>query len=98
MTGIRNNEKRWRVRMSNDKTRAEFESYISLLDLPTKRDGDKYTDKLVSSYWLLWSYAWQKSRAALVVELPDFFVCGIDAALYRDDVIDALDAAGVAYK
>jgi len=42
--------------------------------------------------------AWQASRRALVVELPDFFVSGIDAAVYRDDVLVALDAAGVAYK
>jgi hypothetical protein len=42
--------------------------------------------------------AWQASREEQVVELPDFFVFGIDAAVYRDDVIAALDAAGVKYK
>lgn len=42
--------------------------------------------------------AWKASRKALVVELPDFFVSGIEAALYRDDVIEALDGAGVSYE
>ena len=86
--------------MSNDKMRAEFESYMSLLDVPTKRDSDKYTDKLVSSYWLLWSYAWRESRAALVVELPaekDGYAQAF-SCYSVDDMTDALDAAGVAYK
>ncbi len=42
--------------------------------------------------------AWQASRAALVVKLPDWFVSGIDAAVYRDDVIKALSDAGVDYE
>jgi hypothetical protein len=34
----------------------------------------------------------------MAVELPDFFVFGIDAAVYRDDVIIELDKAGITYK
>ncbi len=41
---------------------------------------------------------WQASRAAIVVKLPDWFVNGIDAAVYRDDVIKALSDAGVDYE
>ena len=40
---------------------------------------------------------WQASRAAIVVKLPDWFVSGIDAAMYRDDVIKALNDSGVDY-
>lgn len=42
--------------------------------------------------------AWQASRAEIVIELPDWFVFGIDAAVYRDDIIDALNKAEVSYK
>lgn len=42
--------------------------------------------------------AWVASRSAVVVKLPDWFVSGIDAAIYRDDVIKALNEAGVDYE
>jgi hypothetical protein len=59
------------------------------------QDGTKvYTNELTNDMWK----AWQASRAAVVVKLPDWFVSGIDAAMYRDDVIKALDEAGVDYE
>ncbi len=49
-----------------------------------------------------WAYyawkGWQASRAAPVVKLPLFCVDGVDAAEYQDDVIKALDDAGVSYE
>lgn len=87
-----------------DKMREEFEEwavsagYITKMVIPmTGEDSQKkaiYANGQTRSAWK----AWQASRKALVVELPDFFVSGIDAAVYRDDVIEALDAAGVSYK
>lgn len=87
--------------MSNDKMRAEFEEWLSkqvdIYGLPYLAAMHKDLEYISGRTQLFWQ-VWQASRAAQVVELPDFFVCGIDAALYRDDVIDALDVAGVAYK
>ncbi len=78
--------------MSNNKTRAEFEEWCSRNPLKTdKRACGEY--KYVSTD-LAWQ-AWQASRAAQVVELPRLQG---DAQYDGQEVIDALDAAGVAYK
>lgn len=59
-----------------------------------KNKQGKYFDHATEISW----QAWQASRAAVVVKLPDWFVSGIDAAVYRDDVIKALDDSGVDYE
>jgi len=82
-----------------DESKESFETHCKLWDYSTELDADGfYINPMTQRLFNAYEDAWRASRAALVVELPDFFVCGIDAALYRDDVIDALDAAGVAYK
>ena len=87
-----------------DKVREEFEAWATsagyITKMITQIAGEVsegiaiYANGQTRSAW----QAWQASRKALVVELPDFFVSGIDAAVYRDDVIEALDEAGVSYK
>jgi hypothetical protein len=72
----------------SEQMRKEFEEWIDSLSFEDLNSIDE------NSAWK----AWQASRAALVVELPDWFVFGIDAACYRDDVIEALNKEGVSYK
>lgn len=65
------------------------ESWFAVMD-----DGD-YIITDVQAGWA----GWRASRAALCVELPDSersVDCG--DVLYRSDVEDALDAAGISYK
>jgi len=64
----------------------------------TLDENDFYECAVTQRVWDSWSAAWQASRAAIVVELPDWFVFGFDAAVYRDDVIEELNKAGVSYK
>lgn len=78
----------------NEQMRKEFEAWAEKEGFNIDRFGDGYDMPSANYAW----QAWQASRAAIVVELPDWFVFGIDAALYRDDVIKALDKAGVSYK
>ncbi len=79
--------------MSNDKVRAEFEEwYLSEID----NEAPVLAGGIFSSQHGNWCWqAWQSSRAALVVELPRLQG---DAQYDGQEVIDALDAAGVAYK
>jgi hypothetical protein len=83
--------------------RKEFEAWISKINsvgkvelnsLKTTVNGDFYLNLNTEMLW----QAWQASREEIVVELPDWFMFGIDAACYRDDVIEALNKAGVSYK
>lgn len=65
------------------------ESWFAVMD-----DGD-YIITDVQAGWA----GWKASRAALCVELPDSersVDCG--DVLYRSDVEEALDAAGISYK
>ena len=60
-----------------------------------KTHGDKIVNTAVEHSWS----AWKASRAALCVELPDSERSGdCGDVLYRSDVEEALDAAGVQYK
>ena len=77
-----------------DKMREEFERWI---------DGLSYSeldDFCALSAWK----AWQASRQALVVELPEVFDAAKDDAAYyeyayhKSDIEKALDSAGVEYK
>lgn len=82
-----------------DVCKKDFEVFCDLWNYDkTKDEFGFYANSLTQRCFDSFSAGWRESRKALVVELPDFFVSGIDAAVYRDDVIEALDAAGVAYK
>lgn len=54
----------------------------------------KYFDHATEISW----QAWQASRAALVVKLPEFYLDGDDAFDYCEGVENALDEAGVSYE
>ena len=85
-----------------DKMREEFEAWVIKQNVCVKygakliqcRDGS-YKDYRINDRW----NAWQASRAAQCVGLPDSersVDCG--DVLYRSDVEEALDTAGVRYK
>ena len=86
-----------------DKMREEYEAWFCST-MPYKiakeswfavMDDGSYIITDVQAGWA----GWKASRAALCVELPDSersVDCG--DVLYRSDVEDALDAAGIRYK
>ena len=76
--------------------REEFERWAKEkgFRLEMCKDGNYYRSAATSSAWR----TWQASRQAIVVKLPDWWVSGIDAAMYRDDVLEALNTAGVRYE
>ena len=87
----------------SEQMRKEFEAWISKLNAVGKAELSSLKRTVNETYYvdlnteMLWQ-AWQASRAAIVVELPDWFVFGISSATYMEDVIEALDNAGVSYK
>ncbi len=86
----------------SEQMRKEFENWaVATKDqfgLPffvMKDEQGKYIDHAAEISW----QAWQASRAAIVVELPDWFtVHGIDSAFYCDEVIAVLNKAGVSHE
>ncbi len=79
----------------SEQMRKEFEVWAVSVGMYISIDEDNEYKNYTT--WSCWK-AWQASRAAIVVELPLFCVDGVDAAEYRDDVIAALDKAGVSYE
>ena len=86
-----------------DKTREEFEAWFCST-MPYKIAKESWFavmddgDYIITDVQAGWA-GWKASRAALCVELPDSersVDCG--DVLYRSDVEDALDAAGIRYK
>lgn len=83
----------------SEEMRAEFEAWVksfigvSWLTRDKLRDGE-YSDDGTQFMW----DAWQASRAALVVELPDSTGCGPAYHEAICDVTCSLDDAGVGYK
>ena len=76
--------------------RAEFESWI----LAQGRDAGKYEDGeyYVPAVERQWE-AWQASRAALKVELPELYECSWGHGFYyEDDIKQMLDKAGISYE
>ena len=76
-----------------NKMREEFEAWAVNYNL-ARSDWGNYSDRHVNNMWK----SWQASRAAQCVELPDSersVDCG--DVLYRSDVEEALDAAGISY-
>ena len=87
----------------SEKMRAEFEEWmIANTEFDTQRTAFAMTKEEDQQYMchrtnLAW-LAWQASRAAMVVELPD--AMGYPLAYHEaiNDVEGALDDAGVSYK
>jgi hypothetical protein len=93
--------------MSNDKMREEFEAEyaryaaISVEEVSGEWDGDLYGDQGMRDAW----WAWQASRAALAIELPELYDWTADqVGVFQDDdgtlfdagaVIEAIEAAGL---
>lgn len=95
--------------MSNEKMREEFElAYleeindgsilVTINDIRNSRAGNEYQVPIISGAW----WAWQASREAMVIELPD----GGNSEEYaygtpvfaRGVVMDAMQAAGMKVK
>ena len=87
----------------SEKMRAEFEEWmIANTEFDTQRTAFAMTKEEDQQYMchrtnLAW-LAWQASRAALVVELPDSTGCGPAYHEAICDVTCSLDDAGVGYK
>lgn len=86
-----------------DKMREEYEAWFCST-MPYKIAKESWFAVMDDGYYIItdvqagWA-GWKASRAALCVELPDSersVDCG--DVLYRSDVEDALDAAGISYK
>ena len=73
----------------SEKMREEFESWAISCHMCTYLDGVEYRHQSTEWAWM----AWQASRAALVVELPEKA-----ALMSASSVYAALDNAGVGYK
>ena len=85
-----------------EKMREEFENSVcDLLDLNKSWNEELgcYAHPKTDNYFVMFTNGWLRSRDAQCVELPDSersVDCG--DVLYRSDVEDALDAAGIRYK
>ena len=73
----------------SEKVREEFEVWATSCEMCTYLDGVEYRHQSTEWAWK----AWQASRAALVVELPEKA-----ALMSASSVYHALDEAGVSYK
>ena len=73
----------------SEKMREEFESWAISCHMCTYLDGVEYRHQSTEWAWM----AWQASRAALVVELPEKA-----ALMSASSVYAALDGAGVSCK
>ena len=78
----------------SEKIREAFELWAISCHMCTYLDGVEYRHQSTEWAWM----AWQASRAALVVELPDSTGCGPAYHEAICDVICSLDDAGVGYK
>ncbi|WP_282361263.1 hypothetical protein [Pseudomonas sp. PS01300] len=57
--------------MDTNKMRAAFEALILADGKSIRRSGDSYHFGTVHRKWLFWQEAWNQSREAVVVELPE---------------------------
>lgn len=84
----------------SEKMREEFESWAISCHMCTYLDGVEYRHQSTEWAWM----AWQASRAALVIELPElksFNASDEPDFAYEvaiDDIKCSLDDAGVGYK
>lgn len=86
--------------MSEEQMREEFEAWARIpkgdYGLPyftIRKDDGRYIDGLSNIAW----EAWQASRKALVVELPDSHPMD-QGLVYLDDCREAIEAAGITVK
>ena len=79
-----------------DKMREEFESWAKSegICLANWYDIGQYADTRARYSW----QAWQASRTALVVELPDHVNDMDSAPMLYDSVVEQLDALGIKYE
>ena len=80
-----------------DKMREEFEKEYGELYLQKEEDGS-YAGFRAKIAWEYWQKAWQASRAALVVELPQSLGYPYTGMLYLTDVEHKLDKVGIKYE
>ncbi len=81
-------------------SKKSFEQHCEIWGYSTELDADGfYVNPMTQRLFNAYEYAWEESRAALVVELPSGYKYpeGVHY-LDKDAVESALDAAGVAYK
>lgn len=82
--------------MSQGKWRGQFEAWANTEGYSTKTDNVGYCHPETNMAWR----AWQASRAAVVVELPEGYACQTgeyqtDLVVERSAVVEAIEAAGV---
>ena len=81
--------------MSMDKMREEFEAWCASIGFTLKPNAFDNGDYAMGYGWEEWN-AWQASRAALRVELPDAWILAEHE--YKRRVEESLDSAGVSYE
>lgn len=92
--------------MSTEQMRQEFEKAYLLVvnegekieiteeDMRNSRRGDEYTGTIASAAW----WAWQASRAAVLIDLPDYCNCCYEPSEVAENFLDAIKAAGLQVK
>lgn len=78
-----------------DKMREDFEKFISERNKAVTSAGAGAKYIVTNAHYVIWVEAWQASRKALVVELPQPNNDGEDSLMRRVEI--ALDKAGVGY-
>lgn len=91
--------------MSNEviieaESKKSFEQHCKIWGYSTELDDNGfYVNQMTQRLFNAYESAWQASRAALVVELPEIYETDWGSKyVVVGEVIDALDAAGVAYE
>ena len=54
-------------------------------------------DRFVSNIDFAWKF-WPASRDAIEIELPSWYVCGVDAVFDRDEIEQTIEQAGLKVK
>lgn len=82
-----------------EKCKHSFEKHCELWGYKTELDEDGfYVDSLTQRLFSAYHDAWQASRAAIVVKLPEYEFCNHHRNILIDEVKTALDAAGISYE
>ena len=79
----------------SEQMREEFKKLFDEFAAKYDQHSDAWQDMPLDEVFIAGCIA---SRQALVVKLPVLFVDGVDAAEYRDCVLESLNDAGVPYK
>lgn len=73
------------------------DSGLTVEEIATNREGESYKSSAWAGMW----WAWQASRAALVIKLPEIFQQyngDNNQSIHASDVCKSLTQAGVSYK